>query len=366
MTYRIDKSEIEGLPVLAEGYKMFNEDWKCIDYCYADENGTAVGTVHKIEGKLRICHNGLHFCEKLEDCFDYYDSIKWHKIAKIRAYGEVIKEHDKSCCSIIEIVEELHWDDISIKMANDNDNLLNNGVYHVYTSEGVYGGASVQYSSGIYGGKDIINSINVMGGYDIIDSQNIGGCNDTNYARNVYGSYQINKSLHIYGSRDVVNSCLIKGCENVRDSHTIGGSQYVYYSQSIQGCYFIYFSANLKGAYNCMFCVDLHGTKYRIFNKKVTKLYFEAVYRDLFNILFNTRYHIMATNYEELYDKYGKVIPINRLQSKHLDYSEMPQELLDYIKNLPEYNEKIFNKIINYDIEIEKVELKEVNSNETE
>ena len=35
----------------------------------------------------------------------------------------------------------------------------------------------------------------------------------------------------------------------------------------------------------------------------------------------------------------------------------MPDKLLDYIKKLPEYDEKIFNKIINYKI-------KEVDSNE--
>lgn len=119
ITHRISRDEIKDLSVLAEGYKIFNEDWKCMRYCYADENGTAVGTVHKIEGQLIICSNGLHFCEELEDCFEYYDPIKCNKIAKVRAYGEVIAGYGKNCCSTMEIVEKLHWDDIRIKMANE-------------------------------------------------------------------------------------------------------------------------------------------------------------------------------------------------------------------------------------------------------
>lgn len=42
MTHRIDRSEIEGLPVLAEGYKIFDDEWKCKDYCYADDNGVYI------------------------------------------------------------------------------------------------------------------------------------------------------------------------------------------------------------------------------------------------------------------------------------------------------------------------------------
>ena len=350
-THRISRDELKDLPVLAEGYKIFDADWKCMDYSYADENGIAVGTVHKIEGELIICSNGLHFCEEVEDCFEYYDPIKCNKIAKVRAYGEVIDWREKSCCSIIEIVEELHWDDIRIKMIDDSMNIDASkyiGIYNVYTSAYVYGSKNVNYSSGICGSIDTSDSIGVTGGYDVIGSQSIGGCVNIRDAKNVYGSCRITKSLGIQGSTYVENSCYLSGCRSVQDSHTIYGSSEIYYSQDIWGGYLIYFSAHLKGAYNCMFCIGLNGTKYRIFNKKVSKAYFNQVYRDICEILHYTRYHMTATNYEELYEKYHGVVPINRLQSKHLDYSEMPQQLLDYIKNLPEYDDKIFNRIINY------------------
>lgn len=345
-THRISQDEIKDLPVLAEGYKIFNEDWTCMDYCYADENGTAVGTVHEVEGEVRVCINGFHFCRKLEDCFEYYEPVKYKKIAKVRAYGEVIDWHEKSCCSIIKIVEELHWDDIRIKMIDDDS--MNKGIAEVYTSRYVGGSKNVQYSTGIYGSSDINNSINVLGGYYIMNSQTIHGCKYISGSNFIYGSSDVNRSLDIQGSLDVQNSCYLRGCDGVRDSNTICGGNEIYYSQCIWGGYFIYFSANLRGAYNCMFCIGLNGAKYRIFNKKVNRVYFNQVCRDIFEIIHYTRYHMTATNYEELYEKYHGVVPINQLQFKHIDYSEMPQKLLDYIRNLPEYDEKIFNKIINY------------------
>lgn len=349
-THRISRDEIRDLPILAEGYKIFNEDWECNEYCYADENGTAVGTVHKVEGELRICHNGLHFCGKLEDCFKYYDPLKWNKIAKVRAYDAVISLGEKSCCSIIEIVEELHWDNINIKMTNDDMSrgMYIKGVHNVYTSAPVCGSRNVSYSSDIYGGSDINNSIGVRGGYDIMNSLTIRGGNNICNSNFIWGSSDVKKSLNIKGATYAENSCCLGGCNTVQDSHIIYGGYEICYSQSIWGGYIIYFSANLKGAYNCMFCIDLNGAKYRIFNQKVSTVYFNQVYKDICEILYYTRYHVTVTNYEELYEKYCGLVPINRLQSKHLDYSKMPQKLLDYIRTLPEYDEKIFNKIINY------------------
>lgn len=43
MTKRIDRSEIEGLSVLAEGYKIFDGTWSCQGHCYVDEQGKEEG-----------------------------------------------------------------------------------------------------------------------------------------------------------------------------------------------------------------------------------------------------------------------------------------------------------------------------------
>ena len=91
----IDKKEIKGLEPVAEGYKIFNNDWTANfgnNYCYADDNGNVEGTVHKQEGFPEKCKNGLHFCENPLDCFRYYPVVQWNKFAKVRGYGHISKD----------------------------------------------------------------------------------------------------------------------------------------------------------------------------------------------------------------------------------------------------------------------------------
>lgn len=64
-TYRITEKDIKDLPVLATGYKIFNNDWTANSgYDYKDENGNVVGTIHKVDGNIVECKWGLHFSEK--------------------------------------------------------------------------------------------------------------------------------------------------------------------------------------------------------------------------------------------------------------------------------------------------------------
>ena len=53
----LDKKDLKNKNVLAEGYKVFKNDWstKHGNYCYADENGNVVGTFHKVDGNIEEC-----------------------------------------------------------------------------------------------------------------------------------------------------------------------------------------------------------------------------------------------------------------------------------------------------------------------
>lgn len=58
----VDRSVLNGLQVVAEGYKIFNYDWTANhgdNYCYADKDGKVEGVVHRQEGFPYKCHNGL-------------------------------------------------------------------------------------------------------------------------------------------------------------------------------------------------------------------------------------------------------------------------------------------------------------------
>ena len=52
---RISREELDGLAFVSEGYKVFNNDWtaKHNNYCYADEEGRVVGTIHRQKDILK-------------------------------------------------------------------------------------------------------------------------------------------------------------------------------------------------------------------------------------------------------------------------------------------------------------------------
>ena len=84
-----------------KGYKAFNYDFTCRDFQYE------VGKTYEIEGKLKICENGFHFCEELGDVFRYYNFIPVTRVAEVEVLGDVINEGNKSCTDKIKIVREL-------------------------------------------------------------------------------------------------------------------------------------------------------------------------------------------------------------------------------------------------------------------
>ena len=86
-------------------YKMFDQDWKCRGFQYD------VGKKYKHEGKLEICKSGFHACLNLEDCFDFYDSVTWNKIAKVKV-GNFISDGNKIVTDEIEILEEITWENV--------------------------------------------------------------------------------------------------------------------------------------------------------------------------------------------------------------------------------------------------------------
>jgi len=57
-------------------YKVFNPDWKCLNMQYE------FGKEYK-ETQIKICHQGIHACLNLSDCFNYYSFDSKNKVAEI-------------------------------------------------------------------------------------------------------------------------------------------------------------------------------------------------------------------------------------------------------------------------------------------
>ncbi|HEY5806155.1 MAG TPA: hypothetical protein VIS56_02085 [Candidatus Saccharimonadales bacterium] len=51
------------------GYKGFDKDWKCRGMQYK------VGKSHTHKGEIKLCSEGLHFCENPLDVLNYYDLV---------------------------------------------------------------------------------------------------------------------------------------------------------------------------------------------------------------------------------------------------------------------------------------------------
>lgn len=83
------------------GYKAFDKDLRCRDMQYA------VGGTYTVPGPLKICAQGLHFCERLLDVYEFYPKGGSTRICEVEALGEVLKEDTKSATLELKILREV-------------------------------------------------------------------------------------------------------------------------------------------------------------------------------------------------------------------------------------------------------------------
>ena len=161
----VDRSVLNGLQVVAEGYKIFNYDWTANygdNYCYADKDGNVEGVVHRQEGSPDKCHNGLHFCENPLDCFNYYPFVQWNKFAKVKGYGAISKDdkNSKVAVEILEIVKALSFEEFVGEIKSYTTNITGCGIrngYGISTGYGISIGYGIRTGSGISDSCGIFN-----------------------------------------------------------------------------------------------------------------------------------------------------------------------------------------------------------------
>ena len=88
---------------VVKGYKVFNPDWTCRNKAY-----TCPGRFEE-DVTPSVCDEGMHFCKKAADCFNYYRFDPENKVAEVVAYGTVAENVDKCCTDKLEIVREIPW-----------------------------------------------------------------------------------------------------------------------------------------------------------------------------------------------------------------------------------------------------------------
>lgn len=152
----------------------------------------------------------------------------------------------------------------------------------------------------------------IQGGSHIQDSSNVDGGSNIKSGLFIYGGSYIWGGLYIFGGTDL--TC----CSEIR-----GGS-------NLWGC------SDCEGISRCIFCLNFTG-KLAIFNKKISEKRFYEVKNRL--------------------DSFNWFLSFNNLKDLKSDnkwkcaWADMPQEMLDYIKSLPEFDAQIFKKITGKELE---------------
>ncbi len=384
-TYKINKKDLKNEKILSIGYKMFNNDWSTRkgNYCYADENGKVLNTIHRVDGTISECNWGLHFSKNPIHCFNFYESVQWNKFAKVNAYEEIIesKSGDKTVAQALEIIEIYTFKEFIEEIKKFNGVL---GSYGVHCSKGVICSDGVNWSKGVYGSKGVHGSngvdsskgvycsdgVNrsegvtcsdgvscsdgVHGSYGVSDSNGVNGsygvnCSDgvncsngVHWSNGVHGSNGVDGSNGVYCSNGVHCSKGVNCSDGVNWSDGVYDSKGVNCSDGVNGSYGI---SESEGVSRSIFCYNFTGNL-SIFNTKVSEERFNEVMDKIKSFNWSPNFNNAFDLKEYKLQWFEINIPgICDLDNKTA-WSKMPCEMVDYIKSLKEYNEKIYNKII--------------------
>ena len=83
-----------------KGYKGMKSDMTCRGMKFE------IGKTYHVDGDIAICSNGLHFCKKLTDVFNYYNDAD-DRYFEVETNAEVITEDKKSVTAELKIIREI-------------------------------------------------------------------------------------------------------------------------------------------------------------------------------------------------------------------------------------------------------------------
>ena len=321
MLKRISKKQIENLTPIAEGFKV-------VQYDGMPKHGKTgygkkiVGNVYRCDGDLTPCKNGIHFCKNPADVFDTYEPLGYNRYFRVRAYENCVDSDDgsKSVTNVIEFVDEF-----SIQQYID---LIKSDA--VAWSNAVNGSNAINRSNAVNWSNAVTWSNAINRSYAVNGSDAINRSDAVNWSNAVTWSNAINRSYAVNGS-DAINR-----------SDAVNWSDAVYNSYAIDSCHGIFKSA---------FCSELSGAAHCIFNKQSDKTRCTEIIKKLKSFDWQPSYY----NWDECYinknDKLTFCPYILQENTTKNAWAGIPNDMLDYITHLPEFDAEIFKKITGIDVE---------------
>lgn len=117
-----------------KGYKVFNEDWTCKDKEYHCP-GIFKEDIDK--DSLKVRSNGMHFCKKGVDCFNYYDFNPRKHVCEVEALGDIDEDGNMCCTNKLRVIREIPWEEVltivnigSFNTGKDNTGYFNTGDFN--------------------------------------------------------------------------------------------------------------------------------------------------------------------------------------------------------------------------------------------
>lgn len=363
-----------------KGYKAFHRDAKGNLFTEPASTRTyfKVGNIYNIYEKIKMCCSGFHFCKQLKAVFDFYmfsQNVVYCEVEGIKKRdGYILEDGNKVCAKQIKIIKKLTFKQVlkilqkELEIKKEKDNFYCENIQAVFNSSYIIDSNAIQNS------KYIKTSYAVLKGRNINYSNVISYSDTLNYSEVVKGSKMllnskvINDSLFVYNSKIVDNGKFIHGSDNIVysreiiSSNSVRFSSYIKDSSNIESSYYVINSSLInKSRYisccqnisNCLFCYDLQDASFCVFNKKVSGERKVEIEEKLSNILKYKNFNLNFTNASKLMkakDKSKMALYDFTIYNIGEHFKSFPKEAIDYLKSLPEFDSKIFEKITFIDV----------------
>ena len=331
-------------------YKIFYKDEDGRLYCKPEEDKFyyEVGKEYKSK-KVNLCKAGFHSCKKLTDCLSYYPLSASVVYAEVEIWGAIEEKYDKTASKYIKIVKILSFKETQKIFEEENGsliinskNILNSDL--INKSHNIMRGVITDYSFNVDNSSRIIKSENVSNSDEILKSSLI------HYSNSIIRSRLVESSERVRCSYIIDNSNNIESSENIKNSNNILNCICIYYSDIIinsKVIYNSYFIRKCSALSSCLFCYDISSKQNYLFNKEVSADRIEEIANKLYKYLdlYKSDVPVKFNNFQKIKTKYKKDLPLEAVNSIDISFN-IHKDFLEYIKKLPEFDNKIWQEII--------------------
>ena len=282
--YEIDRAALNGAEPICFGYKAVEWDSGTKqDFKYGEAGAPLVGKIFRVDGKIKPCRNGLHFCKDPADVFSFYNPYGYNRYFKVAAFLEAVDDESgkKTVAQCIEFLEEF----------------------------------------------DLMQFVNLVKSFDHITA--------------VRSSTAVSGSTAVSDSDAVSDSTAVRYSTAVRSSNAVSFSDAVSGSDAVFACFGV---RNCAGLYESLFCVDLKGGAFLLFNKQSTEKRVKEVKSRILKFAWVPEF-LNWKECKGDRPWYAFCFPMFQENENADAWSGIPADMLAYIQDLPEFDADVWARI---------------------